>query len=80
MNQEITGLSRRSSAGSDSPRAGDRMRAVGSPGQRELPWSILAGLDIADAGDPALHHRAVLLHLSETEVGSDDWWSSSIVR
>jgi aldehyde dehydrogenase (NAD(P)+) len=48
------------------------VRNVGTPGQGELPWTILAGLDSADAGDPAYTTEPFCSVLSETEVGSDD--------
>ena len=49
-----------------------QMRTVGTPSQGELPWTILAGLDAADAGDPAFTTEPFCSVLSETEVGSDD--------
>jgi len=51
---------------------GRQVRTVGTPGQGELPWTILAGLDSADAGDPAFTTEPFCSVLSETEVGSDD--------
>jgi aldehyde dehydrogenase (NAD(P)+) len=48
------------------------VRNVGTPGQGELPWTILAGLESADAGDPAYTTEPFCSVLSETEVGSDD--------
>jgi aldehyde dehydrogenase (NAD(P)+) len=49
-----------------------QIRTVGTPGKGELPWTILAGLDSADAGDPAYTTEPFCSVLSETEVGSDD--------
>ena len=48
------------------------IRNIGSPGAGELPWTILAGLDSTDAGDPAYSTEPFCSVLSETEVGSND--------
>ena len=48
------------------------IRNIGTPGASELPWTILAGLDSADASDPAYATEPFCSVLSETEVGSDD--------
>jgi acyl-CoA reductase-like NAD-dependent aldehyde dehydrogenase len=50
----------------------DRVRTIGAPAQGELPWTILAGLDSTDAGEPAFTTEPFCSVLSETEVGSDD--------
>jgi acyl-CoA reductase-like NAD-dependent aldehyde dehydrogenase len=47
-------------------------RTIGSPSQGQLPWTILSGLDAADAGEPAFTTEPFCSILSETEVGSDD--------
>lgn len=49
-----------------------QIRTVGSAGQGELPWTILAGLDAGDAGEPAFTTEPFCSILSETEVGSAD--------
>jgi aldehyde dehydrogenase (NAD(P)+) len=48
------------------------VRTIGSAGQGELPWTLLAGLDAADAREPAFTTEPFCSILSETEVGSDD--------
>jgi aldehyde dehydrogenase (NAD(P)+) len=48
------------------------VRRVGNPAEGELPWTILSGLDAADAGEPAFREEPFCSILSETEVGSDD--------
>jgi hypothetical protein len=48
------------------------VRSVGSPAEGELPWTIVAGLDAADASEPAFTTEPLCSILSETEVGSDD--------
>lgn len=50
----------------------DRVRTIGAPAQGELPWTILAGLDAADAAESAFTTEPFCSILSETEVGSDD--------
>ena len=50
----------------------DRVSTIGAPAQGELPWTILAGLDAADASEPAFTTEPFCSILSETEVGSDD--------
>ena len=49
-----------------------RLRTIGSPASGELPWTILPGLDAADASEPAFTTEPFCSILSETEVGSDD--------
>lgn len=49
-----------------------QVHRVGTAGQGELPWTILSGLDAADAGEPAFSTEPFCSILSETEVGSDD--------
>ncbi len=48
------------------------LRAIGSPGAGELPWTIMSGLDATDASEPAFTTEPFCSILSETEVGSDD--------
>jgi aldehyde dehydrogenase (NAD(P)+) len=48
------------------------MRRIGNAGEGELPWTILSGLDAADAREPAFSDEPFCSILSETEVGSDD--------
>ena len=50
----------------------DRVRTIGAASQGELPWTILDGLDAADAGEPAFNIEPFCSVLSETEVGCDD--------
>ncbi|MGH7510237.1 MAG: aldehyde dehydrogenase family protein [Gemmatimonadales bacterium] len=50
----------------------EMMRTIGAPGKGELPWTILSGLEAADAGEPAFTEEPFCSILSETEVGSDD--------
>jgi hypothetical protein len=50
----------------------DEVRTIGAPAQGELPWTILAGLDASDAGEPAFTMEPFCSIVSETEVGSDD--------
>jgi aldehyde dehydrogenase (NAD(P)+) len=48
------------------------VRTIGTAGQGELPWTLLSGLDAADAREPAFTTEPFCSILSETEVGSDD--------
>jgi aldehyde dehydrogenase (NAD(P)+) len=48
------------------------VRRIGNAAQGELPWTILRGLDAADAREPAFAEEPFCSILSETEVGSDD--------
>jgi acyl-CoA reductase-like NAD-dependent aldehyde dehydrogenase len=48
------------------------VREIGTAGQGELPWTLLPGLDAADAREPAFTTEPFCSILSETEVGSDD--------
>jgi aldehyde dehydrogenase (NAD(P)+) len=48
------------------------VRRIGDAGQGELPWTILGGLDAADAREPAFVEEPFCSILSETEVGSND--------
>jgi hypothetical protein len=50
----------------------DQVRTIGAPAKGELPWTILAGLDAADAAEPAFTTEPFCSILSETEVGSAD--------
>jgi aldehyde dehydrogenase (NAD(P)+) len=45
---------------------------IGNAGEGELPWTILSGLDAADAREAAFTEEPFCSILSETEVGSDD--------
>jgi aldehyde dehydrogenase (NAD(P)+) len=48
------------------------VRMIGNAGEGELPWTILSGLDAADAREAAFTEEPFCSILSETEVGSDD--------
>lgn len=48
------------------------MRAFGSATDGRLPWTLLPGLDPADAGEPAFATEPFCSILSEVELGSDD--------
>ncbi|HXM39391.1 MAG TPA: aldehyde dehydrogenase family protein [Gemmatimonadales bacterium] len=48
------------------------VRTIGTAGRGELPWTILPGLDAADARERAFTTEPFCSVLSETEVGSDD--------
>jgi aldehyde dehydrogenase (NAD(P)+) len=45
---------------------------MGTAGDGELPWTLLSGLDAADASEAAFTNEPFCSILSETEVGSDD--------
>jgi aldehyde dehydrogenase (NAD(P)+) len=48
------------------------LRKIGTAREGALPWTILSGLDAADASEPAFTNEPFCSILSETEVGSDD--------
>jgi aldehyde dehydrogenase (NAD(P)+) len=49
-----------------------QIQSIGTPERGELPWTILPGLDAADAAEPAYRTEPFCSILSETEIGSDD--------
>jgi aldehyde dehydrogenase (NAD(P)+) len=48
------------------------IRKIGSEGEGRLPWTLLPGLDAADAAEPAFSTEPFCSIISETEIGSTD--------
>lgn len=49
-----------------------QVRAIGSAGEGQLPWTLLPGLDAADPAEPAFSTEPFCPILSEAPVASDD--------
>lgn len=48
------------------------VRKIGSEGEGRLPWTLMPGLDAADAAEPAFSTEPFCSIISETEIGSTD--------